>query len=342
MAKTMKAAVIREFGKPLSLEEMAAPEPGPGQALLRVVATGVCHTDLHAMDGDWQVLPKLPLVPGHEAVGYVAALGPGTSGLKEGDRAGVFWLNHTCGACEYCLSGREMICAQQLNTGFGINGSYADYVLVDARFAVPLPPEADFVATAPILCAGVTTYKGLKDTGARPGQWVAVIGVGGLGHLAVQYAVAMGLRVVALDVAEPKLTLARDLGAELAVNGADKEAIRALRKTTGGGVHGALVTAPALPAFNQGIGALRRGGTCVINGLPEGEFPVAVVGFVLKGLTVKGSIVGSRQDLREALEFMANGRVKATVEPAPFAQVNAVLKRLREGNVRGRAVLTLE
>lgn len=342
MAKKMKAAVIHAFGKPVSLEEADAPEPGPGQAVVRVIATGVCHTDLHAIDGDWSVLPELPLIPGHEGAGYVAALGAGVTGIKEGDRAGVFWLNRTCGTCEYCLSGREMICPNQLNTGFSVNGTYADYVRVDARFAVPLPADADFVNTAPIFCAGLTTYKGLKQTEVRPGQWVAVIGVGGLGHLAVQYATAMGMRVVALDVADAKLALARDLGAELAVNGADKEAIRALRKTTGGGAHGALVTAPALAASSQGIGALRRGGTCVLNGLPEGEFPVAVMGFVLKGLTVRGAIVGSRQDLNEALDFVKSGRVKAAVEPAPFEKVNAVLERLRQGTVRGRAVLTLE
>lgn len=342
MAKTMKAAVIRAFGKPLALDTVEAPEPGPGQVLMRVVATGVCHTDLHAIDGDWSALPALPLIPGHEGVGYVAALGAGVSGIKEGDRAGVFWLNRTCGACEYCLSGREMLCPHQANTGFTVNGTYADYVLVDARFAVPLPGDADFVETAPIFCAGLTTYKGLKQTGVRPGQWVAVVGVGGLGHLAVQYAVAMGMRVAAIDVAEQKLGLARELGAELAVNGADKDAIRLLRKETGGGAHGALVTAPALAAFAQGIGTLRRGGTCVLNGLPEGEFPVPVVGFVLKSLTVRGSIVGSRQDLNEALDFVKSGRVKAAVEPAPFEEVNGVLARLREGTIRGRAVLTLE
>ncbi len=341
MSKTMKAALIRAFGEPLVIDEVPTPEPGASQVLVRIVATGVCHTDLHAVDGDWAIKPEIPLIPGHEGVGYVAALGAGVTSLKEGDRVGVFWLNRTCGHCEFCLSGREMICPKQINTGFATNGTYADYVLADANYVRPIPEDADFAETAPIFCAGLTTYKGLKQTEALPGQWVAVLGVGGLGHLAVQYARAMGFRVIALDISEEKRSLARDLGADLVIDAADKEAVRRIRRETGGGCHGALVTAPAVAAFSQGLGVLRRGGTCVMNGLPDGEFPVAVMGFVQKGLTVRGALVGSRQDLNEALEFVAQGKVRATIEVEPFERVNEVLDRLRRGEVKGRAVLNL-
>lgn len=338
MSSVMKAAVVHSFHEPLMIEEVPIPTPGPGQVLMRVVASGVCHTDLHAADGDWPVRPTLPFIPGHEGVGYVAAVGPGVTSLKEGDRVGVPWLHSACGTCEQCLTGWETLCPQQQNTGYSVNGGYAEYVLAPAAYAARLPDQLGFVDAAPILCAGVTTYKGLKETDTKPGDWVVISGIGGLGHVAVQYATAMGLRVAAVDIADEKLNLARELGAELIVNAATTDPVALIQREIGG-AHGVLITAVSVPAFHQGIGMLRRGGTCSLVGLPPGDFPTPIFDVVLKRLTIRGSIVGTRQDLHEALEFAAQGKVQATTEIEPLEAINSVFDRLRVGAVQGRVVL---
>ncbi|HLM54573.1 MAG TPA: alcohol dehydrogenase AdhP [Pyrinomonadaceae bacterium] len=338
--KMMRAAVAHKFGAPLTVKEVPVPEPGPGQVLVRVVASGVCHTDLHAADGDWPVKPKLPFIPGHEGVGYVAALGAGVTSLREGDAVGVPWLHSACGECEYCLTGWETLCPRQQNTGYSVDGGFAEYLLAPAAYVGRLPDKVDFIQAAPVLCAGVTTYKGLKETDTKPGDWVVISGVGGLGHLAVQYAKAMGLHVAAVDVADEKLELARELGAELTVNCASEDPAEKIQEATGG-AHGVLITAVSPPAFRQGLGMLRRGGTCVLVGLPPGDFPAPIFDVVLKRLTVRGSIVGTRKDLQEALQFAAEGKVRSTVEAQPLEAVNEVFDRLRRGEVRGRVVLQL-
>src|ERR1700739_4226891 len=182
MSTTMQAAVVRAFKQPLRIEELPIPVPGQGQVLVRVVASGVCHTDLHAADGDWPMKPALPCMPGHEVAGYVVAVGSGVTAFKEGDRVGVPWLHRACGICDYCLSGWETLSPAQQDTGYTVNGTFADYVLAEAAFVAPLPNSLEFIHAAPILCAGVTTYKGLTMTEARPGQWVVISGIGGLGH----------------------------------------------------------------------------------------------------------------------------------------------------------------
>ncbi|WP_157216192.1 zinc-dependent alcohol dehydrogenase [Flavisphingomonas formosensis] len=341
MMTTMRAAVLRAFGAPLAIEERPIPVPGPGEVLVRVVASGVCHTDLHAVNGDWPVKPALPLVPGHEAVGHVAALGSGVTTLKEGDPVGVPWLHDACGGCEYCETGWETLCDHQHNTGYGVDGGYADYVLAPAAYVGRLPERPDFVAMAPILCAGVTTYKGLKETEARPGEWVAISGIGGLGHVAIQYAKAMGLHVAAIDVAEDKLALARQLGADVAIDAREADAAERVRRETGGGAHGVLVTAPSPPAFQQAIGMVRKRGTVALVGLPAGSFPLPIFDIVLKRITVRGSIVGTRRDLDEALAFAAEGHIRTQVTTAPLENVNAVLQLLADGRVEGRVVLSL-
>jgi propanol-preferring alcohol dehydrogenase len=345
MASTMKAAVVHDFGAPLVIEDVPVPEPGPGQVLVKVVASGVCHTDLHAADGDWPVKPKLPFVPGHEGVGFVAACGAGVEGikggLKEGDPVGVPWLHDACGRCEYCTTGWETLCPYQHNTGYSVDGGYAEYVLAPAAYVGRLPDRPDFVALAPILCAGVTTYKGLKETEARPGQWVVVSGIGGLGHVAVQYARAMGFHVAAVDVADEKLALARSLGADVTANAMTEDAVAKVVKETGGGAHGVVVTAVSKAAFGLAIGMTRRRGTVSLIGLPPGDFPTPVFDVVLKRITIRGSIVGTRQDLAEALAFAAEGKVKAKVATAPLGEINTVFTRLKEGAVDGRVVLTL-
>lgn len=340
MAESMRAAVVRQFGEPLTIEEMPVPEPGRGEIVVRIAATGVCHTDLHAARGDWAVKPSLPLVPGHEGVGHVAAVGPGVTHVKEGDAVGVPWLHEACGNCEYCETGWETLCPAQRNTGYSVNGTYAEYVLAKGDFVGHLPVGADLVGIAPILCAGVTTYKGLRETEARPGEWVAISGVGGLGHVAVQYAKAMGFNVAALDVDEAKLALAKELGADLTVDCRNAEAMKGLVKQTGG-MHGVLVTAVSTSAFSQAIAIARRKGTVVLNGLPPGEFPTPVLPVVLKRITLRGSIVGTRQDLAEALQFAADGKVKAHVSTEPLEAVNDVFARMEAGAIHGRVVLTL-
>lgn len=340
MAATMKAAVVYAFGKPLAIEEMPIPQPGPGQVLVKVVASGVCHTDLHAADGDWPVKPALPFIPGHEGVGYVAAVGTDVTHVKEGDRVGVPWLHSACGLCDYCLTGWETLCPYQQNTGYSVNGGYAEYVLAPAAYVGHLPAGVDFAVIAPILCAGVTTYKGLKETEARPGEWVAISGIGGLGHVAVQYAKAMGLHIAAVDIADDKLALARTLGAELTVNARVEDPATTIEREVGG-VHGVLVTAVSPLAFHQALGMLRRGGTVSLVGLPPGTFETPIFDVVLKRLTIRGSIVGTRKDLEEALQFAAEGKVRATIERQPLDAINDIFARLQRGDVEGRVVLQI-
>lgn len=336
---TMHAAVVKEFGAPLSVQEYPLPTPGPGQALIKLIASGVCHTDLHAAEGDWPVKPSPPFVPGHEGVGEVVALGPGVTSLAVGDRVGNAWLWSACGDCEFCRTGWETLCESQQNGGYSVDGSFGEYMLVDAEFAPRIPEGADPVEIAPVLCAGVTVYKGLKMTEARPGQWVVISGIGGLGHIAVQYAVAMGLRVAAVDIAEDKLALARKHGAEITVNAMDEDPVEAIQRETGG-VHGVLVTAVHPAAFGQAIGMTRRGGTIVFNGLPPGDFPAPIFDVVLKGLTIRGSIVGTRQDMTEAIDFYARGLIHPTVSTRSLGEINEVLTEMKAGAIDGRVVIT--
>jgi len=341
MAKTMRAAVVHGFGKPLSLEEVPVPEPGPGEVLVKIVASGVCHTDLHAARGDWPVKPSPPFIPGHEGAGFVAALGAGVKGLKEGDPVGIAWLHDACGCCEHCITGWETLCESQHNSGYNVNGSFAEYAIGSAPYVARLPEGTDFASMAPILCAGVTTYKGIKETEARPGEWLAISGVGGLGHVAIQYAKAMGLLVAALDVSEEKLALARTMGADLAVDARAVDAVGQVIRQTGGGAHGVLVTAVSPTAFSQALQLARRKGTVSLVGLPPGNFATPIFDVVLKRITVRGSIVGTRKDLAEAIEFAARGAVKTRIHPTRLADINRVFTDLQEGKVDGRMVLMM-
>jgi propanol-preferring alcohol dehydrogenase len=338
--RTMKAAVVHEFGKPLAIEEVEVPRPGAGEVLVRIRASGVCHTDLHAAEGDWPVKPKPPFIPGHEGVGHVVAVGAGVRHVKEGDRVGIPWLHTACGHCEHCLGGWETLCEQQQNTGYSVNGAFAEYALADADYVGHLPSGVGFVEIAPVLCAGVTVYKGLKVTDTRPGNWVVISGIGGLGHMAVQYAKAMGLNVAAVDVDDAKLELARRLGASVTVNARTNDPVAYLKKEIGG-AHGVLVTAVSPKAFEQAVGMVRRGGTVSLNGLPPGQFPLDIFGMVLNGITVRGSIVGTRLDLQESLDFAAQGKVRATVSTDRLENINDVFARMRKGGIEGRVVLDL-
>ena len=345
MLSKMQAAVVETFGKPLLLREWNVPSPGPGQILVQTEACGVCHTDLHAARGDWPVKPTPPFIPGHEGIGRVAAVGAGVKSVKEGDRVGVPWLYSACGHCEHCLSAWETVCGEAQFGGYTKDGGFAEYILADPNYVARIPAGLSAIDAAPIICAGVTTYKGIKEAATKPGDWMVVSGAGGLGHLAIQYAKAMGLHVCAVDIDEGKLAHATLMGADAVVNAKAGDAaeaayvIEAVKKATGGGAHGVLITAPSLAAFRQGVAMTRKRGTCVLTGLPPGEFPFPLFDVVLNCITVRGSLVGTRQDMAEALAFAAEGKVKADIELQPLSAINQVLDRLERGDVVARVVL---
>ncbi|ABU76936.1 alcohol dehydrogenase AdhP [Cronobacter sakazakii] len=336
----MKAAVVKAFGQPLEIQEVLVPEVTPGKVLVKIAATGVCHTDLHAAEGDWPVKPNPSFIPGHEGVGHVVAVGQGVTHIKEGDRVGVPWLYSACGHCEHCLGGWETLCHSQQNSGYSVNGSFAEYCLADANYVGILPDNVEFTHIAPILCAGVTVYKGLKMTDTKPGDWVVISGIGGLGHLAIQYANAMGLNVAAVDIDNDKLEFAKRLGAQVTANALDVDPGSYFHDTFGG-AHGVLVTAVSPKAFAQATTMMRRGGTMVLNGLPPGKFDLSIFDMVLDGTTVRGSIVGTRKDLQEALDFAGHNKVAAEIAVEPLENINDIFDRMRNGKITGRIVVDM-
>jgi propanol-preferring alcohol dehydrogenase len=342
MAKTMHAAVVVAFGKPLEFREYAIPTPGPGEILVKTEACGVCHTDLHAANGDWTLKPNPPFTPGHEGIGRVAALGAGVTAVKEGDRVGVPWLYSACGHCEYCLTAWETVCAKAEFGGYTKNGGFAEYIIADPNYVARIPNGLGAKQAAPLICAGITTYKGLKQTEARPGEWIVISGAGGLGHLGIQYAKAMGLQVCAVDIDDGKLAHATRLGADMVVNARHGDPVEAVRKGTNGGAHGVLITAVSLSAFKQGVGMTRKRGTCVLVGLPPGDVPLPLFDVVANCITVRGSFVGNREDMAETLAFAAQGKVKADIELQPLVAINDVFTRLQHGEVPSRVVLDFE
>src|SRR5437016_842193 len=300
--KMMKAAVVDKFREPLSIREVSVPAPLPGEVLVEIVASGVCHTDLHAADGDWPVKPTAPFIPGHEGAGIVAALGAGVTHLKEGDRVGIAWLHSACGHCEFCLSGWETLCREQNNSGYSVNGSFAEYAVAQADYLGRIPESLSFVDAAPILCAGVTTYKGLKQTDTRPGEWVVISGVGGLGHIAIQYAKAMGLHVVAVDLGPEKMALAHKLGAEITIDAKTKNPAAEVQKQIGG-AHGVLVAAVSTTAFKQAIGMLGGAGPGGWIGLLRGGFRFPFLAWVLGGKPFAGRLLARAWAWGEAFQF---------------------------------------
>jgi len=341
MTKTMKAAVVHELGKPLAIDEVAIPQPNENQIVVRIAATGICHTDLHAVKGDWPVKPNPPFIPGHEGVGTVVGIGRAVRSVKEGDRVGIPWLHTACGYCSHCRTGWETLCASQLNSGYSVNGSFAEYALADPAYVGRLPNNLEWGAAAPILCAGVTVYKGLKETEVRPGEWVVISGIGGLGHMAVQYAKAMGMHVAAVDVHPEKLDLAKSLGAEIVLNARTADVGDEMQRLTRG-AHGALVTAVSPKAFEQAFDMLRSRGTMALVGLPPGKMSLPIFNMVLKRITVRGSIVGTRQDLEEALAFAGSGAVSAHFSWDQLENINDIFAHMEEGKIDGRIVVDLQ
>lgn len=336
----MKAAVVREFKKPLVLEDRPIPEPGPGQILVKIEASGLCHTDIHAAGGDWPVKPTPPFVPGHEGVGIVQRLGDGVTKVREGDRVAIPWLGWACGECEYCTSGWETLCERQQNSGYSIDGAWAEYALAYGSYVGKVPEGIDPFDAAPLACAGVTTYKAVKVSGARSSDLVAIFGVGGLGHLALQYAQIAGAQVVAVDLIDEKLQMARELGAAHTVNAREQDPVEAIKAL--GGADAAISLAVSPRAFEQAYGSLRRGGTLVFVGLPaENEIRLPIFETVLNGTRVLGSIVGTRIDLQEVYELHAAGKTEVVRETRRLEDVNDAIREVEEGDVKARVVFDL-
>ena len=333
----MKAAVVHDFQQPLRIQDIAKPEPGPGQVVVKLETSGLCHTDIHAAHGDWPVKPTPPFVPGHEGVGLVERTGPGVSGLREGDRVAVPWLGWACGFCEYCASGRETLCPDQRNTGYSVDGCYAEYVLAEAAYVGRVPDRVNPMDAAPLSCAGVTTYKAVKVSGARSSDLVAVFGIGGLGHLAVQYARIAGASVAAVDLVDSKLELARELGAEHTINAATEDPSDAIQAV--GGADAAICLAVSPKACEQAFKSLKRGGTLVFVALPADNYVrLPIFETVLQGMTVVGSIVGTRVDLAETFELHADGRTRVVRETRQLDDVNEAFEQIEKGVVDARLV----
>ena len=333
----MKAAVVTSFTEPLQIQDREIPVPGPRQVLVRIEASGVCHTDIHAARGDWPVKPTPPFVPGHEGVGVITAVGDQVDAARTGQRVALPWLGSACGTCEHCLAGWETLCEAQQNTGYSVDGAYAEWAVAVADFAVPVPDAVSSFDAAPLSCAGVTTYKAVKVSGARSSDLVAVYGIGGLGHLAVQYARIAGGSVVAVDVEDAKLTLAAELGASHVVNARRDDPVAAIQALGGADVAIVLAATPAV--VRQAFDSLKRGGRLVLVALPrENSMELPIFETVLKGITIVGSIVGTRRDLSEVFELHAAGRTKVIAQARKLDEVNDCFEQVLSGDVPARLV----
>jgi len=336
----MKAAVLRELKAPLNIEEVARPKPDPHEVLVEVEACGVCHSDLHVAHGDWpQLVPitKLPLVLGHEIVGRVVEKGAAVTELELGDRVGIPWVHWTCGECGFCREGNENLCVKQKITGVTVDGGYAEFVKAPASHALKIPDELSCIDAAPLFCAGVTVYRALRHAKIEPGQRLAIFGVGGLGHLAVQIGHGLGAIVTAIDISEDKLEHARSLGATHTLNAATAKVVRELRGA--GGVHAALVTSAAKAAYDTAFPCVRPGGTLLVVGLPSEPICFPPILMAASEIRIQASSVGTRQDMREVLAIAAAGKVRCQVKTRLLAEANEVLEELQRGSIPGRTVL---
>ena len=335
-----RAAVVHQFHSPLSVEEVSATALEPGQIRVKVEASGLCHTDIHAAHGDWPVKPSPPFVPGHEGVGKVVERAPGVTEVAIGDRVAMPWLGYACGSCDHCVSGWETLCLEQENMGYSIDGSFGEYATAFARHVVKVPDGIDPFDAAPLTCAGVTTYKAVKVAGTRSSDLVAVFGVGGLGHLAIQYAAIAGGRVIAVDLIDEKLELARELGAEFTINATKQDPVEAIQAL--GGADQAIALAVSPRAFEQAYGSLRRGGTLVFVALPaDNHVTLPIFETVLNGITIQGTIVGTRNDLREVFELHAAGKTRVIREVRSLDTVNESIADVEAGRVAARIVFEL-
>ncbi|HEX7658044.1 MAG TPA: alcohol dehydrogenase AdhP [Pseudonocardiaceae bacterium] len=336
----MKAAVVPELGAKLEIRDIPVPKPGPGQVLIKLQTSGICHTDIHAANGDWPVKPNPPFVPGHEGVGIVEQVGQGTSLHKVGDRVAIAWLGSACGHCRYCISGWETLCEAQENSGYSVDGAWAEYAVADDRYVVTVPEAVSSFDAAPLTCAGVTTFKAIKVSNLQPGERAAVFGIGGLGHLALQYAHLRGAIVTAVDIEDAKLKLATELGADHTVNAHNTDPVKAIKDQ--GGVDVAVVVAASAPVFEQAYASLRRGGRLVCVALPAaGSMNIPIFDTVLNGVSIIGSIVGTREDLADVFELHAAGRTKVVAETRKLEQINESIEEILASRVPARLVIQL-
>ena len=329
----MRAVVVNQASTGVEVVDHEKPAVvGHGQALVKVEYCGVCHTDLHVAHGDFGQVPGRIL--GHEGIGIVEEVGEGVETLKKGDRVSIAWFFEGCGYCEYCTTGRETLCRSVKNAGYSVDGGMSDYALVTADYAVKVPEGLNPAQASSITCAGVTTYKAIKEAKVEPGQWVAIYGAGGLGNLAIQYAKKVfNARVVAVDINQDKLDLAKESGADLVVNGKEVEDIAGYIQEKTGGTHSAVVTAVSKVAFNQAVDRVRA------VGLPSEYMDLSIVKTVLDGIHVVGSLVGTRKDLEEAFDFGAQGLVVPVVETVPVDTAVEVFDQMEKGEIQGRKVL---
>jgi alcohol dehydrogenase, propanol-preferring len=337
----MKAAVLYEFKQPLVFEEVPRPQLEPSDVLIKVEACGVCHSDLHVADGDWSQLAaivKRPLILGHEIAGRVIEMGGDVRDLRIGDRVGVPWVYWTCGQCEFCREGNENLCTKQKITGVTVDGGFAEFVKAPASHAVKIPDGLSAMDAAPLFCAGVTVYRALRQARISPGQRLAIFGIGGLGHVAVQIGRELGTEVIAIDISEEKLHLAESLGAVNGLNAASMNVAKELRAK--GGVHVALVTSAAKAAYDTAFACVRPTGTLLAVGLPSENICFPPILMAAKEVRIQASAVGTRQDLREVLAIASSGKIRCHVTAVPLTEVNLVIDQLRQGQVSGRMVLT--
>jgi len=337
---SVKAAIVREYKQPLQIEETPRPSPGADEVLIQVEACGVCHSDLHIAEGDWTHLLRIikrPLIPGHEVVGRVVEKGDSVTDLNIGDRVGVAWTHWTCGECDLCKEGRENLCSSQMITGATVDGGYAEFMNAKASHALKVPDVLTSKEAAPLFCAGVTVYHAIKSSGIKPGQRLALFGIGGLGHLALQIAKCFGAKVIAIDIADDKLELARRLGADVVMNAAKEEVVKQIRKM--GGAHVAVVTSAAKAAYDQAFYAVRSSGTLMVVGMPAEDLSFPAI--MMRELRIMSSATGTREDMREVLELAAAGRVKCEVETRPLDQINEIFDDMRNAKITGRVVVTM-
>jgi alcohol dehydrogenase, propanol-preferring len=337
MERVMKAAVVTKFGSPLDIQDLPIPEPGQGQVLIRIESSGLCHTDIHAARGDWPVKPTPPFIPGHEGVGRVEKLGEGVTSRKIGDRVAIAWLGYACGECRYCISGWETLCESQQNSGYSVNGAFAEYAVAPAAFAVPVPDGISSHDAAPLTCAGVTTYKAIRVARVAPAEKVAIFGVGGLGHLALQYARIVGGLVIGVDIEDEKLAMATELGADWVVNARATDPVAAVHAL--GGADVAIALSASSESIDQAFRSLRRGGRLVCVGLPaDGSITLPIFDTVLNGKSVIGSIVGTRNDLADVLALHAAGRTKVIAVDRKLDEVNQSIEDVLSGHIPARIV----
>ena len=335
----MKAVVVNPEGTNVQLIENKELRPlETGEALVDIEYCGVCHTDLHVAHGDFGKVPGRVL--GHEGIGIVKEIAPDVKSLKVGDRVSVAWFFEGCGACEYCTTGRETLCRTVKNAGYSVDGGMAEQCIVTADYAVKVPAGLDPAQASSITCAGVTTYKAIKEAHLQPGQWTVIFGAGGLGNLAVQYAKKVfNAHVVAVDINNDKLALAKEVGADIVINGHEVDDVAALIQEKTGGAHSAVVTAVSKVAFNQAVDSVRAGGRVVAVGLPSEMMDLSIVKTVLDGIQVIGSLVGTRKDLEEAFQFGAEGLVVPVVQKRPVSDAVDVFDEMEAGTIQGRMVL---